>query len=126
MKHAGLTASWVVFLLLLWGGGFSCAGEATPPKDWRDERPPGWEQWDQAKRDEWEKGLEWVKHVVARRSEDANVGPDRTSKLLMFVEKAARKGADLKKLLEVALDALENNRDAYALAKEKLGLELKE
>ena len=63
---------------------------------WKTEFPPGWESWDNAKRKQWEHGLNRAKNAIRKRAEA------RLNAALRALEMAARKGVPLHHAEETA------------------------
>jgi hypothetical protein len=64
-------------------------GQHGGKEGWEGENPPGWENWDVAKRQTWKHGLEQAKDAVKKHEQK------RLEAALRALEKAARKGLPL-------------------------------
>lgn len=76
-------------------------GQHGGKEGWEGENPPGWENWDVAKRQTWKHGLERAKDAVKKHEQK------RLEAALRALEKAARKGlplAQAEKVTKAGLD----------------------
>ncbi len=76
-------------------------GQHGGKEGWEGENPPGWENWDVAKRQTWKHGLERAKDAVKKHEQK------RLEASLRALEKAARKGLPLAQAEKVAKAGLD-------------------
>lgn len=72
---------------------------------WETELPPGWKTWDDAKRKQWEHGLDRARKAVRKHTEA------RLNASLRALEMAARKGVPLYDVENMAKAGLDNGLD---------------
>ena len=84
----------------------------------RKDVPPGWDAWDAARREAWERGVEWARHVVAIKSEEAQLKVDKISGNIALVEKAVRKGIEPKVIMDAIVKSLETGKSPQELLRE--------
>lgn len=99
----------LIVLVLLWncgavfakGTGKDSQGKQAKKEHWKTELPPGWKNWDDAKRQQWEHGLNRAKNAVRKHTET------RLNAALRALEMSARKGVPVHHAEEMAKAGLE-------------------
>ena len=99
----------LIVLVLLWncgavfakGTGKDSQGKQAKKEHWKTELPPGWKNWDDAKRQQWEDGLNRAKNTVRKHTET------RLNAALRALEMSARKGVPVHHAEEMAKAGLE-------------------
>ena len=99
----------LIVLVLLWncgavfakGTGKDSQGKQAKKEHWKTELPPGWKNWDDAKRQQWEDGLNRAKNTVRKHAET------RLNAALRALEMSARKGVPVHHAEEMAKAGLE-------------------
>lgn len=107
MKKVMLSS--LVVLAVLWNCGTVFAkatgkgsqGKQAKKEHWKSELPPAWKSWNNAKRQQWEHGLEGAKNGVRKHAET------RLNAALRALEMTARKGVPLHHAEEMAKAGLE-------------------
>jgi len=101
----------LIALVLLWNCGTvftkdigkgNQSKQANNKENWKTELPPEWKGWDNARRQQWEHGLNRAKNAVRKRTEA------RLNAALRTLEMAARKGVPLGHAEQAANAGLDN------------------
>lgn len=105
----------LIVLVLLWncgavfakGTGKDSQGKQAKKEHWKTELPPGWKNWDDAKRQQWEDGLNRAKNAVRKHTET------RLNAALRALEMSARKGVPVHHAEEMAKAGLEQGAGPF-------------